>query len=186
MKLFKKPWFALLLCVIVVFVSTSLSVDLKFGAKCREVRDGFYEGVLVEDGYLQPGIAAHLRNLSGYADGLVTIANNYGINTDDVQSANNLLKILLSDENQNCSDLRFWYDQLCTALITMEDALSRADLSERDASGLSQYSEGINGAISSINSSAYNDTVRQFLRKYDRFPISLYQALGMVKLPETF
>lgn len=185
MKLFKKPWFALLLCFVVVFWATALSVDLRFGARCREVRDGFYEGVQV-DGYTQPGIATHLRNLCGYADGLATIAKNYDVDPDSVQSASNLLKMLLGDDDGDCSDLRFWYDALCTDLMTMEDALTRKDLSERDASGVSQYLEGIHGTISSIDSSAYNDSVRQFLRKYDHFPINLYASLGMVELPELF
>ena len=54
------------------------------------------------------------------------------------------------------------------------------------SSGVQQYSEGIHGAISSIESSSYNDTVRQFLREYDRFPVSFYASLGMIDLPEIF
>ena len=86
MKLLRKPFVAVLLSALIIFSSTLLSVDVKLGKECQNITDGFYEGVVYEN-YQHKSIASQIRNICGAADGMVTIANNYDIDTDAVSAA---------------------------------------------------------------------------------------------------
>lgn len=185
MKLFKKPAFALFLTVIVVIASTLINTNIKFGRKCSEVSDLFYEGVTA-NGYTQTPIAAHLENIIGYADGLCTIARNYSMETGEVEDCNDYLKWSLQYSDTDASYIHSNYTELCSALNTLIDQLERAELSERDASGVDQYKTSISGAQSAIGESGYNDAVRSFLRRYDHFPTDMLAAMAGVEMPETF
>ena len=68
----------------------------------------------------------------------------------------------------------------------MEDQLARADLDARDASGVEQYISSITGAQSAIKSAGYNESVREFMRSYDRFPTNILGTLAGVEMPECF
>ncbi len=185
MKLFKKPVFAVILCVVLILCSTLLSVHIRFGAKCDRVKDALYTGVET-NGYTQKGIASHLQNIGAYAAGLVTIAKNYDIDTADVEQAENYLQMSLNYSRDYASHIHYNYAELNKALDTMIDQLQRTELSERDADGVRQYVESLNGARSAIEESAYNEQVREFLRKYDRFPTDSLASLAGVSMPEFF
>lgn len=185
MKLFKKPAFALFLTVIVVIASTLINTNIKFGRKCSEVSDLFYEGVTA-NGYTQTPIATHLENIAGYADGLCTIARNYDIDTASVEDSSSFLKWSLQYNDTDTGYIHSNYTQLSSELATLVDRLERTELSDRDASGVEQYKTSISGAQSAIGESGYNDAVRSFLRRYDHFPTDVLAEMAGVEMPETF
>ena len=185
MSFFKKRPVAVVITLIVVIAATLLSVNVKLGSKCRDVIGGFYDGVEYK-GYTQKGIATHLRNINAYADGLVTIASHYGLDTEDVEDASEWLKLALDYSRDDIAYIYDTYQDLNKALVGLEYQLDRTDLSERDADGVQQYTASITGAQSSIESAGYNESVREFLRSYDRFPESFLGSLAGVKMPEYF
>ena len=183
MNLLKKPFVAVLLSALIICGSTLLSADIKLGRECQNITDGFYEGVVYEN-YQHKSIASQIRNICGAADGMVTIANNYDIDTDAVRAATDEMKNALT--YGSVSYLHYLYEDLLQALKPLEDQLSRAELSDRDAEGFAQYSSTISGAQSVIENSGYNESVRAFLRDEIHFPADFFAELAGVELPELF
>lgn len=185
MKLFKNPVFAVVLCIILIFVSTILSIHIRFGNKADRIKDQLFTGVEV-NGYIQKPIAAHLQNYTGYASGLATIAKNYDVDTTALTEANDYLQLSLKYSGDYASSIYYNYTELNKEVNSVVDALQRKELSDRDAEGLEQYVNSIAGVHSSIEESGYNDSVREFLRKYDRFPTNALVTLAGVSMPEYF
>lgn len=183
MNFLKKPFVAVLLSALIICGSTLLSADIKLGRECQNITDGFYEGVVYEN-YQHKSIASQIRNICGAADGMVTIANNYDIDTDAIRAATDEMKSALT--YGSVSYLHYLYDELLQALKPLEDQLSRAELSDRDAEGFAQYSSTISGAQSVIENSGYNESVRAFLRDEIHFPADFFAELAGVELPELF
>ena len=183
MNFLKKPFVAVLLSALIICGSTLLSADIKLGRECQNITDGFYEGVVYEN-YQHKSIAGQIRNICGAADGMVTIANNYDIDTDAVRAATDEMKSALN--LSPVSYLYGLYENLLSALKPLEDQLSRAELSDRDAEGFAQYSSTISGAQSVIENSGYNESVRAFLRDEIHFPADFFAELAGVELPELF
>ena len=183
MNFLKKPFVAVLLSALIICGSTLLSADIKLGRECQNITDGFYEGVEYEN-YQHKSIASQIRNICGAADGMVTIANNYDIDTDAVRAATDEMKSALT--YGSVSYLHYLYEDLLQALKPLEDQLSRAELSDRDAEGFAQYSSTISGAQSVIENSGYNESVRAFLRDEIHFPADFFAELAGVELPELF
>ena len=183
MNFLKKPFVAVLLSALIICSSTLLSADIKLGRECQNITDGFYEGVVYEN-YQHKSIASQIRNICGAADGMVTIANNYDIDTDAVRAATDEMKNALT--YGSVSYLHYLYEDLLQALKPLEDQLSRAELSDRDAEGFAQYSSTLSGAQSVIENSGYNESVRAFLRDEIHFPADFFAELAGVELPELF
>ena len=183
MNFLKKPFVAVLLSALIICGSTLLSTDIKLGRECQNITDGFYEGVVYEN-YQHKSIASQIRNICGAADGMVTIANNYDIDTDAVRAATDEMKNALT--YGSVSYLHYLYEDLLQAVKPLEDQLSRAELSDRDAEGFAQYSSTISGAQSVIENSGYNESVRAFLRDEIHFPADFFAELAGVELPELF
>ena len=183
MNFLKKPFVAVLLSALIICGSTLLSTDIKLGRECQNITDGFYEGVVYEN-YQHKSIASQIRNICGAADGMVTIANNYDIDTDAVRAATDEMKNALT--YGSVSYLHYLYEDLLQALKPLEDQLSRAELSDRDAEGFAQYSSTISGAQSVIENSGYNESVRAFLRDEIHFPADFFAELAGLELPELF
>ena len=183
MNFLKKPFVAVLLSALIICSSTLLSADIKLGRECQNITDGFYEGVVYEN-YQHKSIASQIRNICGAADGMVTIANNYDIDTDAVRAATDEMKNALT--YGSVSYLHYLYEDLLQAVKPLEDQLSRAELSDRDAEGFAQYSSTISGAQSVIENSGYNESVRAFLRDEIHFPADFFAELAGVELPELF
>ena len=183
MNFLKKHFVAVLLSALIICGSTLLSADIKLGRKCQNITDGFYEGVVYEN-YQHKSIASQIRNICGAADGMVTIANNYDIDTDAVRAATDEMKSALN--LSSVSYLYGLYENLLSALKPLEEQLSRAELSDRDAEGFAQYSSTISGAQSVIENSGYNESVRAFLRDQIHFPADFFAELAGVELPELF
>ena len=187
MSFFQKRSVATLIAVILVLVSTTMSVNVKFGTQVRQVTDSFYSATSTET-YNQKSISSHLNNLCAYTDGLVTIANNYDIDTEDAEWASRSLKLAMSYSREEISYIYSCYSDLTMQADKLVDQLYRAELNERDASGLTQYESSIEEAKSAIESAAgsYNDTVREFRLKYDHFPTDSLAEMADVEMPEYF
>lgn len=183
MNFLKKPFVAVLLSALIICGSTLLSADIKLGRECQNITDGFYEGVVYEN-YQHKSIASQIRNICGAADGMVTIANNYDIDVDAVRAATDEMKSALT--YGSVSYLHYLYEDLLQTVKPLEDQLSRAELSDRDAEGFAQYSSTISGAQSVIENSGYNESVRAFLRDEIHFPADFFAELAGVELPELF
>ena len=113
MNFLKKPFVAVLLSALIICGSTLLSADIKLGRECQNITDGFYEGVVYEN-YQHKSIASQIRNICGAADGMVTIANNYDIDTDAVRAATDEMKSALN--LSSVSYLYGLYENLLSAL----------------------------------------------------------------------
>ncbi len=185
MKFFKKPVVAVLMSIVIVIASTFLSVNIKLGKECQQITDGFYDGVY-SNGYTQKSLSTHLRNLCGYADGIVTIANNYDLDTTAVRQASDDLKLGLSYSYGQASYLYQCYEQLLSSAKELEDSLGRTELGDRDKEGLEQYESSITGVENAVQSAGYNESVREFLRDYIKFPADFFVGLTGIDLPEQF
>lgn len=185
MKALKNPIVAVFLAILVVVSSTLISADIRLTRECREVSDGFFDGVMV-NGTLQPAISANLEELCFSADALAAVADRYEVNGEELRLSSSALRAKLNQTKADIPGLRSLYMALRDELDLLEDLLSRADLSEGDASAVGQNREKIRTAIAAIDASGYNDSVRQFRRRVQGFPVTLCEKLGVVRLPETF
>lgn len=185
MKLFKNRVFALLLTVMLVIASTLISTNLKLGRKCSAVTDGFYDGVTV-NGITQPAIAAQLRNICSSADSLAVLASSYGLDVQDVEDNSQWLKNAMRYSREDASYIYYEYEHLMKALTALQIQLDRTELSARDAESVSQLAASVADAQSNIDGSAYNDSVREFLRKYDRPYTYTIASMAGVRMPEYF
>lgn len=185
MNFFKRRWVAVIIAVCTVWASMMLSTDIHFGKECSLITDGFYNGVHY-NGYIHPSIASHLRNIAGYADGIVTIANRYEIDSEELSDANEDLKLGLSYSRGDESYIYYCYDELLGELRAVEAELYDKELSERDKSGLEQYVDGITGAQKAIDEAGYNESVSEFMRENGRGLAYELAMLADVDLPEYF
>ena len=187
-KTLSNPLVAIVLSALIIVASTLTSVHFKLGSQCDKVIDGFYEGVRY-NGYMQPSLSSHLKNIIDYAEGLVTIGNNYAIDeslcSKVLENANNLRQTMTRSRN-DISLIYNDYQALAQSINILADAMSRQSLSERDSSGMEQYISAISGAQSAMENAGYNESVRDFLQKNSHFPAPLFGKLAGVKFPAYF
>lgn len=185
MDFFKKPAVAVILSLIVIFASTLISVSAKLNNKCDKVTDGFYNGVRYK-GENHDAIAEEISSLCAVADEIVPIASNYGIDTSVLSDSNQRLRTLVSSGSRDIGSVYQVYSEFITALKDVETQLHATGLSRRHEEAMSEYSDEISDCVNDINTACYNDTVREFLRKNDKFPTSNWADLFGISFPEYF
>lgn len=186
MNFFRKKSTAVIIAALVVLSSTLISVNVKLGAKAKQVIDGFYTGVW-DSASDAASASSHLKNICAAADGLVTIADNYGLDTEDVDWDSDSLKLSISYSDDDMDYIYYCYDDLCASVDKLTDQMHRAELNQRDALGLQQYENTIQGAKSALAQSHYNDVVREFYTEYGGFATSEFLTdLADVALPRYF
>ena len=185
MKFFKNPVVAIILALIVVYASTLLAFDVRFGNKCQEVADGFQNGVYY-NGEFQPSCASRLRTVTGYADEIKSIASANDIDTEVLTEAVDSLKSALRYSAVDASFVYYCYNELDTALTGIKAQLHRAELSDVFEAELSQLYTAIDDEIAAIDTSGYNESVSDFLREYDKFPVSYFYWRTNVLMPSYF
>lgn len=186
MGILKQRNIAWILAVILVIGSTLLSCHIKLDKKCSQVTDGFYNGVNY-DGYLHPSIFTQLKNISSYSLGISTIAENYGIDTTELNELRSHLETNLSDSKNKITELYENYTALIPVVNQVINELNGKSLSERDSTGFSEYKTNIDGAVSTINSAGYNESVTTFMsNEYRVFPTSILGKLSGVYTPDYF
>lgn len=185
MSALSKRSVALLLTAVLVVGSTLLSAHVKLEAKADRVIEGFYTGSWAgARDAVSP--STHLKNICGAADGLTTIAGSYGLDTEDADWNCELLKQGLNDAEEDIGYLYTCYEDLCAEVDRLAGQMSLMELSQRDASGLEQYRNTIQGARSALASSHYNEQVREFYRVIQDYPAGFLAELTGVTMPEGF
>ncbi|MED9994149.1 MAG: hypothetical protein U0I98_06050 [Oscillospiraceae bacterium] len=185
MDFFKKPAVAVILSLIVIFASTLISVSAKLNNKCDKVTDGFYSGVRYK-GENHDAIAEEISSLCAVTDEIVPIASNYGIDTAALSDSSQRLRALVSSGSRDIGSVYQTYSEFITALKDVEAQLHATGLSSRHEEAMSEYSDEIADCVDDINTACYNDSVREFLRKYDKFPTRNWADFLGVSFPEYF
>lgn len=187
MSFFKKPFVALLLCVLLVWASTAISVKAKFQDKCDDVADTFYLGVPVSgEEERAPSIYDQLRELNSIAASMCIIADNYSVDSEDVRDYNEWLELALAYSEDDVDYIYSKYSGLWKALMAMEDALDHAPLSDRHLAGMADYSARLDEIDRYIANAGYNEGVRLFYQRNDNFPTLQLAEMCGVQLPEYF
>lgn len=183
MKLFKNPFVAVLLSLLMVISSTLISTNIKLGRRCEKISDGFYEGVIY-NGSKQKSISSNIKTVCGSADELAELAKSYDLDSDNLKEAAKLLRSELS--TGNISDIYSRYFLLLTSFNKLSRSLSELSLSESDALVLEQNTLSFTDACRSIDESGYNQSVREFYREELRFPADILGRIAGVELPQLF
>ncbi len=189
MSFFKKPVIAIILSALIVIGSTVLSVNLKLGEECRDIIDGFHDGVSV-DGVLMPSIASQLRTVRSSAEEIAHIAGTYNVYTEELTWACDDLRYGLLYSESDASYLYYCYEELLSELRNVETQLfgtaAQMPISVQDIELINGYFDEIKTAQQLIDISGYNETVRQFNREQLRFPADIIGELAGVDFPELF
>lgn len=185
MKLLKKPWFAIFLCVIVVLGSTVLSARGKLVKSCSDVTDGFYSGVGIT-GEAEDSVSAALNRLCDIAYGMSSISENYGIKSADTVALADALKQSLSSRSGEVHSLYLQYLELNKAVQVLEDKLYTNGLSQRHTELMEDYSDDYDELAEDILDSGYNESVQSFMNKTDRFPARNIAAFFGISFPQYF
>lgn len=181
MKLLKKPLFAALLCILIVFTSTVISINVKLNNKCEAIIDSFYEGTIQ-----QVPIYSNVVQLYEIAEDIILVAENYGIDTRALQSSIQNLRNELNFKNDDFSDIFSAYSSFTKELRSVEIALSSVELSHRHLEYMDAASKDIFELKTAIDASKYNDSVKAFYKKFDRFPTNIFAEIFDIDFPEYF
>ena len=185
MKFFKNPFVAIISCILIVVLSSIISINVKLGNECEKVIDSFYVGKL-HNGTISTSIYGDIVNMYELAENVVVVADNYGIDTrklvSDIAELKDELNFKKPDSGEIYSEFTEFYSNLWA--VTLE--LSNTQLSQRHLEYMSSASQEINSLKSSIESSDYNNNVRVFYKKFDRFPANLFAEIFDIDYPEYF
>ena len=184
MKFFKNPLVAVLISVGVVFFATVKSVEVKFGAECDAITDIFYDGMVYE-GFMQDGIAKHLKDIYTACDNINIIAESYNASEDDFRYRSEDLRLALTYSPEETSYIYHCYEELLKELRYVSSNLEACDLSSNDFNSLKAEQEIIANAQEFISQSGYNQAVREFLKSVPEFTEEIADMAG-VELPEYF
>ena len=185
MKFLKNPFVAVLLSLLIVVVSTTLSIDLKLSRKAENVADGFYRGVRVS-GSVRTPVASSLGDLCDAADQMTVIADNYGLDTGALRNGTEALRLSLGSRSGDAHAIYGEYSRFNQALLVLEDALARTDLSDRHSEQLEDLEDRIEDDREDIAKSGYNESVSAFLRRCDRFPTRQWADRFGIAYPSQF
>ena len=180
-KLFKKTWFALLLCVVCVVASTLLNTRVKFGPLCDQARAGLYEtdanGI---------DLRFELNDYCSCLDTLIDLAASQGIDTAAAVEKSDALRGLLGREGVGARELYSAYASLLAETRALSDALGAYALGTHDSATLQRCLGSLESARSAIERFGYNAEIDAFLSKYDRFPTSTLASAVGLRYPERF
>ena len=191
-KILSSPVVALIITFVLVFASLALNTRIRLGGQCDEITAGLYAG---EGG--SPCIADGLRSLCTASEKMLTLAGQLGIDVDSLDSDGeyadedpadliNDIRNALRYEDGSVRYLYYLYEALLSKDYAMETALARAALSEADAAAFLEAREEASQARAVVDNDSYNNTVRAFLKKYDRFPTSQIASFSGVSMPKLF
>ena len=185
MKFFKNPIIAILLAIAIILSSTAISVTVKLNSKCNEVIDGFYYGTRVS-GQLMKSVYYNLNDLCELTPNVIAIADNYGISTKELSTKLRELREEISYHNKDIDSIYEEYDAFYSALFAVLLELSDTGLSERHLEYMASASEQISAIRLSIDNSGYNESVRSFYKKFNKFPVKIFAELFDIDYPEFF
>jgi len=185
MKLLKNPIIAVLLTILIVIGSTIVSSSVKLSNKSDAIVDGFYEGKM-KQGIVYTSIYADICSMYELGSEVALVADNYGVKTKELVDSIAELKNELSYRNTDISDIYADYTWFYSSLRAVEIELSTIGLSQRHMEYMTSVSQQIAQLKFSIDSADYNDSVRNFYKKFDRFPVNIFADIFDVEYPEYF
>ncbi|MBR0160686.1 MAG: hypothetical protein IJQ02_05325 [Oscillospiraceae bacterium] len=180
-KLFQNSRFALILTIVLVIFSTLLNTHIRLGRISDSVSDSFYAS------NSETPIAEGLRTLAGAAERLATLGEEYRPSEAEETKENvEMLRTLLRYESASPATLSYYYSSLLSNCFTLESVLVQTDLNESQEEMLSEAMHDAAEAKAAIDASSYNERVRTFTKRYDRFPTNLLAGLAGVSYPVLF
>lgn len=177
MKFFKKRSVALILCVLLVLVSTLVNTRWKLGSQAQRVSAVFYD---------EDGVAPQLEIILAEGDTLAAVAERYGLDIGGLRESTGSLRLLLQRRSLDTEQMYWTYDALRYELRSTEQKLLAAALSEGDASAVSASLERIRSAQSAMSASSYNSLARRFLTRNGSTLTRAMARLAGVAMPEVF
>ena len=184
MTIFRKRWFALCLCILVVILSTLINVKVKFGSLVNDVIDIFYYGTEADAGIYQ-----HLKTISSEAQKLILLGEEYNVDEElinDVEDSVEWLQESIEYSRGYENYIYENYQEIQNSLLKLQTALKRASLTSDDIALLSDCNLTIDNEKAAIESSDYNTAVRSFLKKYNHFPTAQLSNAAGVSMPKLF
>ena len=186
MEFFKKRTGALLVAVAIISLSTLYGAHRSLGAACQEITDSFYSGVYDQSwGTTRTSINSQLIKRQEAALGIISIASSFPeleSYTDNLRSSRD--NLIAAKAVSDLYDANFALEDDYKNMIS---ALSDVELSDSQRESVSAYSSTFKGAQNVIDSSGYNEAVRDFSRSVlNVFPTNLLRSVTFVNEPELF
>ena len=185
-NIFRRRGFAIIFCLALILSSMALSVNRSLGAKCQEVTNLFYVGVPVRNSLLKrPSIETQLKNCGTTANALLTVTAPF----DDLNEDSEALRAAVNGLYQadSIKDKYTANNNLARAFYTCVDKLEQRSLSERTQMIMETCIDEFQAAQLEIESSGYNDAVREFYRDtLNVFPANYLKWMIDGKLPDLF
>ena len=177
-KFFSNPVVAMILAVVVVIGSVVVNTRVKLGRECEAVSGRFYGA---------SSIADDLLTLCGASEKLVLLGTRCGVtDAEDAMEPIGQIRELVRERSYEAGAIFEQYDQLLKDTFALESQLARMDLGAEDAEAYSGAQHSAAEAKAGIDGSAYNDSVRSFLKHNGSFPTPQIAAFSGVSLPEYF
>lgn len=184
MNFFKKKGVAVISTVLIVIVSTLLSFNIRFGSKCQDITNGFYDGVYYE-GEFQESSASHLKKIIKAAEEISTIASSYDIDVSHLDFAIENLNLGFRYSADQVSYIHYCYADLMKQIKDMQSQL-RNNVNAENEEALAEYKSLIDAEVEALETTGYNESVREFMRDYGRFPVTFFADFADIRLPEYF
>jgi len=184
---------AIVLAVVIILLSTYFGAYRSLTVKVGEISDGFNEGVYYTDDsgetYQHKSIRSQLINRSEASINLASVADTFedaAEEADDLRKAyNNLRNLLYSDGTP--AELCAANKELTVAFDALHAVLSGEELDSKDAKRITEYKQEMDGAAGTIETSGYNESVREFNRTtLSVFPTNILKSICFVDAPELF
>ncbi len=177
MKFFRKRSVALVLCALVVLVSTLVNTRWKLGNDCEKLKEAFYGA---------NSLASQLESLLPEEETLAGVAERNGLDIGGMRESAGMLRQLLRDHSYDAASIYQVYDALRYELRAVEQELLSSGLSAEDASAVSRSLEKVHTLQASIASADFNEQVRSFRSRNGSLFTRVLASLVGVRLPEVF
>ena len=182
MNILKNPVIAVFLCLLIVFTSTVVSINVKLVNKCEEITESFY----VSKNSAKSSIYGDIVNMYELAEEITVVANNYGVDTRKLSSNISALKSELNFNNPEIENIYEAYSAFYDELWSVELKLSEIQLSQRHIEYMNTASKQVYSLKLSIDNADYNNSVRTFYKRFDRFPVTLFADIFDIDYPQYF
>lgn len=185
MKIFKYPFVAVFTAIFIVLSSTIITSSIKLNNKCEGIIDGFYTGAS-QQASLMPSICTSLYQLCDVSSDIVAVADNYGVKTKDLSKAITSLRESISYRNTDIRNIYNIYEELYTSLRSVVFELSSKSLSQRHIEYITEATAQIATLKQNIDNAGYNESVKIFYKRFDKFPVKHFAEFFEIDYPELF
>ena len=184
---------AIIITVVIILLSTYFGAYRSLTVKVGEISDGFNEGVYYTDesgnSYQHKSIRSQLINRSEASINLVSVADTFEDAKEDAEvlrEAYNKLRNLLYNDGTP-AELCAANKELTVAFNALHSVLAGEALDTKDAKRIADYKQEMDGAAGEIETSGYNESVREFNRStLSVFPTNILKSICFVDAPELF